>query len=624
LTAFRDHGTVAVTLDTGIDEAKTQLKQLASLGIDLNAITQLLQDDGVASFARSFKSLMASVAEKRDRLQVGWIQKHARLGRYRTAVDAALEEMKVDEIMSRIWLHDHTVWKSDPAEITNRLGWLHTPETVQANIGRLRALTASVRADGYTHILLLGMGGSSLAPEVFYKTFGKPADADNPYLELAVLDSTDPDRVLEYADSLNVAKTLFIVATKSGGTVETLSFFKYFYNRTADTLGPDAAGKHFVAITDPDSKLADIAERYNFRETFLNDANIGGRYSALSYFGLVPAALIGVNVELLLERAQTAAGNAQSCNCPVDGDNHSGQLGAILGELAKAGRDKITFIASPTIASFGDWVEQLIAESTGKDGTGIFPVVGEPVAGPELYGDDRLFVHLRVDGDDSADAALAALSGAGHPVVRLNLKDSYDLGGQFFLWEMATAVAGYRLGIQPFDQPNVEAAKVLARQMVAQYMDKGELPTGESAPVTAEALHAFLSQAKQGDYIALQAYVHPTDETDAALLTLRTHLRDQYKVATSVGYGPRFLHSTGQLHKGDGGNGLFIQFTSDAGRDVPIPDTAGEPDSAMSFVLLKNAQAMGDGRALLDNQRRVIRFHLAKDVAGGLRQLIGP
>lgn len=552
------------------------------------------------------------------------LHRSARLGTYQAAVDAALTEMAEKQVIKRIWAHDHTVWKPEPTEITNRLGWLHTAEVMGENLYRLKELVEAVRADGYPHALLLGMGGSSLAPEVFRKIFG----VKEGYLDLAVLDSTDPGAVLTHAEQLDLARTLFIVATKSGATVETLSFFKFFYNRVAEALRPgsgqargaDQAGKHFIAITDPGSKLADLAERHGFRATFLNDPNIGGRYSALSYFGLVTAALVGVDVPCLLDRALAMTSSCESC--VAVGDNSGAWLGAILGELAKAGRDKVTFAISPAIASFGDWVEQLIAESTGKEGTGILPIVREPLGPPDVYGDDRLFVYLRLNGNDTHDAAIQALEDAGHPVVRLNLHDPYDLGGQFFLWEMATAVAGYRLGINPFNQPNVEAAKMLARQMVAEYTEKGALPSGESAPLTAEALNEFLSQAQPGDYITLQAYLQPTAETDAALLALRTHLRDQFRLATTVGYGPRFLHSTGQLHKGDAGRGLFIQLTADDPQDVPIPDEAGSPDSTMTFGALKMAQALGDRQALLDAGRRVIRFHLGTDVIGGLKRLM--
>jgi transaldolase/glucose-6-phosphate isomerase len=625
LQAFFDHGAVAATLETGVEEARADLDRLAKLGIDLDAITQKLQDDGVASFAKSFESLMGSIAEKRDRLLAEWELQSVSLDAYQGAVDAALDEMVANDIIARIWAQDPTVWKPDPTEITNRLGWLHTAEVMSEDYARLEGFVEEVRAAGYTHALLLGMGGSSLAPEVFRKTFGVAPG----HLDLAVLDSTDPDAVLAHEQRLDLARTLFIVSTKSGGTVETLSFFKYFYNRVAEAVGADGAGEHFIAITDPGSKLADLAEHYRFRATFFNDTNIGGRYSALSYFGLVPAALVGVDVPRLLDDATSMACAAESCVAARD--NPAAVLGAILGELAGVGPDKVTFITSPEIASFGDWVEQLIAESTGKEGKGILPVVGEPVGSPDVYGDDRLFVYLRLEGNDSQDAAVQVLEGAGHPVVRLRLRNLYDLGGQFFLWEMATAIASHRLGINPFDQPNVEAAKVLARRMVAEYTDTGALPAGEAAPLTKETLNAFLNQAQAGDpstgsgrsYIAIQAYVQPTQETDAALQALRVQLRDRLKLATTVGYGPRFLHSTGQLHKGDAGNGLFIQFTADAAQEVPIPDEAGSSGSSMSFGVLKMAQALGDAQALLDAGRRVIRFELGSDVIAGIKGLMG-
>jgi transaldolase/glucose-6-phosphate isomerase len=616
LQAVLDHGTAAATLEAGLEKAQSQLARLPELGVDLDAITQKLLDDGVASFAKSFESLMHSITHKRERLLAGWQHQSASLGAYQKRVDDALAEMAEKRVLPRIWSHDYTVWKDEPTDITNRLGWLHTADVMCENLGCLYGLADAVRDAGYTHALLLGMGGSSLAPEVFRKTFG----VRDGYLDLAVLDSTDPGAVLAHAERLDLARALFIVATKSGGTVETLSFFKFFYNRVVDALGKDRAGEHFVAITDPGSRLADLAERHNFRATFLNDPNIGGRFAALSFFGLLPAALIGMDVERLLGCALEALTGCDSC---VEADDNPGAwLGAVLGELAKAGRDKLTFAISPAIASFGDWVEQLIAESTGKEGKGILPVVGEPLAPPDVYGDDRLFVYLRLDGDDTHDAAIQTLEEAGHPVVRLRQHDRYGLGAQLFLWEMATAVASHLLGINPFDQPDVEAAKVLARQMVAEYTAKGALPRGESIPLSAGALEEFLAQAAEDNYIALQAYVQPTLETDELLLALRTRLRDRYKLATTVGYGPRFLHSTGQLHKGDAGNGLFVQFTADVPRDAPIPDQAGAPDATMPFGVLKAAQALGDHRALLDAGRQVIRFHLGDDVVGELRRLL--
>ena len=547
------------------------------------------------------------------------LDKLGSLGADQGAVDQTLAELKEKQVMARIWNGDHTLWKPEPAEITNRLGWLHIAEAMLEDVPRLQKLAQDVQHAGYTHCLLLGMGGSSLAPEVFSKVFGQGADG----LSLSVLDSTDPGAVLNFAEQLDLVRTLFIVATKSGGTAETLSFFKFFYNQVAGAVGTEGAGEHFVAITDPGSKLADLAAQYGFHQTFLNDPNIGGRYSVLSYFGLVPAALVGVDLQALLDRALAMSSHCASSDAPHEGGNPGARLGAILGTLAQAGRDKVTFAVSPAIASFGDWVEQLIAESTGKEGKGILPVVGEPLGSPQAYGDDRLFVHLKLEGDETHDVALQALAAAGHPVVRLDLGDRYDLGGQFFLWEMATAVAGHLLGINPFIQPNVEAAKVLARQMVAEYAAKGALPSTEAVQPTGQALASFLAYAQPGDYIALQAYLQPTSETSEALAALRLGLRDRSRLATTLGYGPRFLHSTGQLHKGDAGNGLFIQFTADDAVDASIPDQAGAPESSITFGVLKAAQALGDKQALLDADRRVIRFHLGEDVVRGLKQLTG-
>lgn len=596
---------------------------------------------------------MTSMAEKREQLRgdavpsgttQGWQHLSASLGPYQASVDEAVAKMSENQIPARIWAHDYTVWKPEPTEITNRLGWLHSAEMMRDHVSHLQTLVKAVQADGYTHALLLGMGGSSLAPELFYKTFdvGSSVEA-RPHLALAVLDSTDPAVVLDHAERLDPTRTLFIVSSKSGTTVESLSFFKFFYNRVADALGAGKAGKHFVAITDHGTHLVDLADRYHFRAAFTGDPNIGGRYSALSHFGLVPAALVGVDVPLLLDRA-LAMSNA--CGTHVAAENNPGiRLGAILGELAKAGRDKVTFVTSSPISSFGDWVEQLIAESTGKEGRGILPVVREPLGLPRAYGDDRLFVYLRLDGhpEKGEDELIRAYEDAGFPVVRLHLRDAYDLGGQFLLWEMATAVAGHLLGINPFDQPDVEAAKVRAQEMANAYIESGALPyetpllAGEGVTVygdfpaglehteaagpAGQALIAFLNQGQPGAYVALQAYLQPTVEVNSALRSLAARLRDRFHLATTVGYGPRYLHSTGQLHKGDAGRGLFIQFTVDDLRDAPIPDEAGSPGSFITFGLLKAAQALGDRQALRDAGRQVIRFHLGTKVNDGLNRL---
>ncbi|MBN2004595.1 MAG: bifunctional transaldolase/phosoglucose isomerase [Anaerolineae bacterium] len=614
LQAFLDHGVIAQTVESDVDEARQHLAHLTELDIDLDKVMQQLQDAGVAQFVKAFENLLGSVAQKRASFIPALPQMEWNLGAYQAAVEQTRSDLQDRSIAQRIWNHDHTVWKPNPQEITNRLGWLHIADAMQARIAELTALADAVRAGGYTHALLLGMGGSSLAPEVFRKTFGvKPG-----YLDLAVLDSTDPGAVQKVAEQLDPAKTLFIVSTKSGGTVETFSFLKFFYNHVAEALGQEKAGQHFIAITDPGSGLTKVAEQLGFRATILNDPNIGGRYSALSCFGLAPAALLGMDLTALLLSAQAMAERCKAGAATNDGL----RLGAILGTLAgvSPARDKVTFVIAPEIAGFGDWVEQLIAESTGKEGKGILPVIGEELSAPPAYGGDRLFVSLEL-GNAEISGALKALQDAGHPLLRIRLNNLSDLGSQFFLWEFATAVASACLDINPFDQPNVESAKVLARTMVKTYQDHGTLPDGETAPCTAESLGAFLAQAEPGDYVAIQAYIQPTVAADAALTALRHTLRDHLKLATTVGYGPRFLHSTGQLHKGDAGNGLFIQITAEAAQDLAIPREAGQTESDISFAILERAQALGDYQALRDAGRRAIHLHLSQNVVADIEKM---
>jgi len=580
-------------------------------------------------------------------------------GSYQTTIANALAALENEHITERIWTRDYTVWKTSPAEISNRLGWLESPWNMGDRIAEIQAVVETVRQDGYRHALLLGMGGSSLAPETFRKVFGVRTG----YLELAILDSTDPATVLSLARSLDLSRTLFLVSTKSGGTVETFSFMKYFYNRVLAVRGREEAGRHFIAITDPGSGIADWAKRLDFRHIFLNDPDIGGRFSALSCFGLVPGAIIGMDIGRLLAIARAegerekAPGASNFTAFPADGRTGKGDgegnesspgdgrkssgttlgetvisaalLGAALGELAKAGRDKATFFLSPRIESFGAWLEQLIAESTGKDGRGIVPIVGEAPGPPDVYGDDRVFINVSLGEDNRHNNLLAALRQAGHPIIELLMEEPYDLGGEIFRWEMATAVAGERLGINPFDQPDVEAAKVLARQMVAAYRDKGKLPeetpawSSEATDIFGDvaSLKDFLAQARAGDYIALQAYIAPTGEMNLALENLRLRIRDRYRLATTVGYGPRYLHSTGQLHKGDRGAGLFIQITAADQEDAPIPDEPGHSSSSITFGALKAAQAMGDRQALINSGRRVIRLHFRKNPSAELGKM---
>jgi len=545
------------------------------------------------------------------------------LGPIQDDVQAILDRLQAEKILQRIRDRDHTVWKDDPTEISNRLGWLDSPTGMPSHLDEIRSVVDAARRNGCTHALLLGMGGSSLAPEVFRLTFGV---ADG-FLDLSVLDSTDPGAVLAATRSLDPARTLYIPATKSGGTVETFSFLKYCYRRAVDALGTEAAGDHFVAITDPGSGLADLADRLGFRHTFLNDPDIGGRYSALSFFGLVAAGAVGIDLDQLLQRARQTAGRPDA----------GALLGAAMGAGALQGRDKVTLVLSPPIAHFGAWAEQLIAESTGKEGRGILPVDGEPLRPPSAYGADRLFIYLRLAGDTTHDAAIDELSKSGHPVLRIELDNLCELGGQFLEWELATIVAGHCLEINPFDQPDVEAAKELARQMVQAYHQQGGLPQLEPdlredslslysdipGATLGEALGAFLARGEKGrSYIALQAYIAATEETDALLASLRLALLKKTGLATTVGYGPRFLHSTGQLHKGDAGCGLFIQLTAEPSADIDIPDEPDAPASNMTFGILIAAQALGDRQALIDAGRQVLRIGLGSDIKNGLQQLL--
>ena len=615
IAAFEDHGTVAITLTVDVDEARDQLAQLETACVDLETLTDKLQTDGVEAFSSAFKSLLEIIDQERHRALAAGMAIDVSPGGYGAEVEAGLEQLADEKIIERIWEGDHTVWKPDPKEISNRLGWLTIASEMLDNVDRLTGFVDELRDAGYTDAVLLGMGGSSLAPEVFSKVFGTAAG----YLNLTVIDSTDPGMILEAAEGLDLSKTLFIVATKSGGTAETMSLFKYFYNQVAAELGPENAGAHFVAITDPGSSLVDLAQKYEFRDVFLNNPNIGGRYSALSYFGLLPAALIGVDLTRLLDQAQIAAMNGK-VSSPEDA-NVAALLGVVMGELALLGVDKLTLITSPSLTSFGDWAEQLIAESTGKEGKGILPVVGEAPAAPDEYGADRLFVYLKLDGENAYDKAVEDLEADGRPLVRFTLDDRYELGRQFFLWELATAVAGVCLGIQPFDQPNVESAKVAAREMIAAYKESGSLPESDALSPTAASLKAFLQQAQPGDYVSIQAYIKPSAETDTALDALRLAIRSATGLPVTVGYGPRFLHSTGQLHKGDGGNGLFIQLTANMPHDIPIPDEAGKAQSGMTFGVLKTAQALGDAAALRQAGRRLIHYNLGDDIPGGIAAL---
>lgn len=539
------------------------------------------------------------------------------LGKFESGINNTIKRLVEEDVVNRIWKKDHTLWSDDPNEIINRLAWLDSPTATKNSLIEINDFVDKVRKDGFTNALLLGMGGSSLAPEVFRLTFG----VTEGYLDLSVLDSTDPGSVKHFVDTLDPEKTLYIVSTKSGGTVETFSFMKFFYNHVSNNVGKENVGQHFIAITDPGSGLQKVAEELKFRKIFLNDPDIGGRFSVLSLFGCVPAALVGVDLDEFLNRAQVIADQSKLTN----ENNLSAKLGCILGESAEQGIDKLTFILSDKIKSFGSWAEQLIAESTGKNGKGILPVDGEELLSPEFYGKDRLFVSIKLKDESLFEDKIKVLKAKGYPVIEILWNDLYDLASEFYVWEFATAVAGWRMQLQPFDQPNVEEAKIIAREFIKNYMEAGTLPEmipdlvendikvfGEiSGKSLKEVFNSFLSQSVSGkSYVSIQAYLKPDKETDGNLQRLRTEIQKKYKVPVTIGYGPRFLHSTGQLHKGDAGNGLFIQLLADMPDDLPIPDNPGEDKSSLTFGVLKTAQAFGDRQALIDNKRKVLTIDL--------------
>ncbi len=614
LNAFRDHGRARASLQEGLEAADAALLRLKDLGIDPNAIAEKLQVDGVKTFADSFDQLMAGLEKKRQTILVGRLDRQTlTLGNYQARLQDRLKAWQAADFACRVWRKDSTLWSPKPVpEITDRLGWLHLPEIMHEQVDDLAAFAEGVRSEGIRDVVLLGMGGSSLAPDVFQRTFGNADGCPR----LTVLDSTHPAAVRAVEAQVDLRRTLFLVSSKSGTTTEPLSFSRYFWQRLNQVT--KTPGNHFVAITDPGTPLVNLANERKFRRVFLAASDVGGRYSALTMFGLVPASLIGVDVRRLLDRAWTMA---EACAFCVPGSDNPGlALGAALGELALAGRDKVTFLAGPSLAAFPSWVEQLIAESTGKNGKGIVPVA-EPPSLPHAYGADRLFVHLRLERerDSGSDIMVAALKAEGHPVVGIELADKADLGQEFFRWEFAIAAAGAAIGIHPFNQPDVELAKQLAREA----MKKGSSGTGDAAKTVSAAkpdelrreVRNWLDGAPAGNYVAIQAYLAPTTGTTAGLENLQRVIRDRSKLATTLGYGPRFLHSTGQLHKGGPNIGRFLQIVDETADDLPVPETD------YTFGALIRAQALGDYQALLQRNRRVLRVNLGRDVAAGLKRI---
>lgn len=632
MDAFRDHGRVRPSLEEDIEQATQVMATLDKAGISIDDVTSKLVEDGVQLFADAFDKLLGAVARKRatflgDRLDGQTYQLPPDLEK---AVTASLETWRQDGNVRRLWAGDAQLWTG--ADEAKWLGWLDVAERQRERAGSFRSLSDDVKKQDYTHVVLLGMGGSSLGAEVLAETFGRQPG----YPAFLVLDSTDPAQIRTIESKIDPARTLFIVSSKSGSTLEPNILKQYFFEAVKKTVGPNGAGSRFIAITDPGSKLQAIAERDRFRQVAFGIPSIGGRYSVLSDFGMVPATTMGLDTDRLLAETQTMI---RSCaaNAPP-ADNPGVVLGTVLGVLGQSGRDKVTIVASPGIADFGAWLEQLLAESTGKQGKGLIPVDAEPLAAPAAYGQDRLFVYMRLTSEPDAkqDEAVAAIERAGHPVIRIAVTDRYHIGQEIFRWEFATAVAGAIIGINPFDQPDVEASKEKTRELTAAYERTGKLPPEtalfedagfslfagekdgrifEQADTLIEYLAAHFTRMQAGDYCALLAYVERNDRHRAALQDIRVLIRDRKRIATCLGFGPRFLHSTGQAYKGGRNTGVFLQITCDDAADLDVPG------QKYSFGIVKAAEARGDFEVLIERERRVLRVHLGAHVAAGLTTL---
>jgi transaldolase/glucose-6-phosphate isomerase len=628
LNAYRDHGDPATRIEEGLEEAHQVFRQLVEIDIDIDRITQQLEEEGVQKFNAAFDTLMealkikhaAALEENVDRLSLD-------IPGYKKAVQKRLSLLQKDRFSARLWRKDPSLWKKDRENqktIRQGLGWLHVAEKMEERLGEISGFVSEIRAAGLRQAVLMGMGGSSLAPLAFERIF--PIGKNG--IPLTVLDTTDPQTILEIERKSSLGETLFIVSSKSGTTTEPLSFSEYFYSKVKAIKG-EKAGGNFVAITDPGTPLVQQARDRFFRRTFLNFVDIGGRYSALSYFGLIPASLMDLNISELLIRALRMKHACDSCI--PNRENPGVVLGVEMGELAKIGRDKVTFLMPESISAFAMWLEQLLSESTGKEGKGILPVAGEILGPSSVYGKDRLFVYFRLQGmvDRFMEDKIACLKRAGHPVITIQMDDLLDIGQEFFRWEMATATAGVILGINPFDQPNVQESKENTIHLLEEVGRSGSLaepaPDLKEDPLEfygaekkrnpAECLRAFLGRARPGRYIALQAYLPEKPEVHQRLQDIRMLLRDGLHLATTLGYGPRFLHSTGQFHKGGPNTGLFFQLTADGAEDVPIPG------AHYTFGIFKRAQALGDLKSLQEHGRRIMRVHLGKDILQGLDAL---
>jgi transaldolase/glucose-6-phosphate isomerase len=606
LEAYRDHGMAYGAITQQMDKVRATMIELEGLGISMEKVTQELEDEGVKAFADAFKDLLEAIEGRRQNAV-------SQLGPLAAPVSKRIAQLEADSVPARLWDGDPALWTTDPAgqaEVQKRLGWLRLPDASRALLPELGDFADQMHYDDIRNVLVLGMGGSSLAPEVMSHVFADPTPAaaeGKPCL--SILDSTDPAQVAWAAEAYPPAQSLYLVSSKSGGTAEVSAMLDYFWERSRQD------GSRFVAITDPGTGLEKLAGERNFRKIFLADASVGGRYSALTAFGLVPAALLGLDVKRLLARAAWMM--TQSGSAIPAARNPGLVLGAVLGEAALRGRDKLTILADAPFAAFGSWLEQLLAESSGKDGTGIIPVDREPEGVPSVYKKDRLFVYLRQTGE--LDPQIAALREAGQPVLEIAVGNAYDLGAEFYRWEVATAVACHILGVNAFDQPDVEDAKKRARAQIAEFQEKGSLPGGEfvSLADAKPALKNFLAEAKAGDYVAILAYLPRTSEMIAALQDLRVAIRKKTRCAVTLGFGPRYLHSTGQLHKGGADKGLFLQITADPVQDIEIPT------QSMTFGALERAQALGDYEALQARGRRVLRVHIPQpDAVSALRKKV--
>ena len=627
MDAFRDHGKCRDSLTEGLEAAKNVLAEAEAHGLDLEGVTRKLVQDGVEMFAAAADGLLGSVAKKRAAMLGGQLSgMSAKLPpEIDTAVEAALDEWRKKGSVRDLWAHDAKLWTGN--DEAKWLGWLHVVQDRQADLPALQAFQDEVKQAGFEHVLLLGMGGSSLGPEVLAKTLG-PVPG---FPTLQILDSTDPAQIAALAASVDLKKTLCIVSSKSGGTLEPNIFKAFFWDRMGHAVREP--GQHFVAVTDPGSKVAGIAAKDGFRHIFHGDPTIGGRYSVLSNFGIVPAAAMGLDLRAFLHNAALMMAACAAGTPPTE--NPGVRLGVILGIAAKRGLDKVTVLASPGIADMGAWLEQLIAESTGKLGHGIVPVDDEPLGAPSVYGSDRVFAYLQLAGDQTHEAAVTALEAAGYPVIRLTLTDKVQIAQQFFLWEFATAVAGSVIGINAFNQPDVEASKLKTKKLTDAVAKDGKLPD-ETPFVTEDGLKLFTDAANQavlpksgldavikahigragiGDYVALLAYLDRTPAHIDAMRQMRTAIRDTKHNATCVGFGPRFLHSTGQAYKGGPNSGVFLQITGDDAQDLDVPN------GGYTFGTVKAAQARGDFEVLTERKRRALRVHLGPDREAGIKRL---